>query len=279
VSLRERVVEGLHSTYGLANRLGVLRNGVLDDLFVRAYFAYKRLGDPFAALARRQPDLFRGGHVLDVGANVGYTASVFARALAPGFKVFAFEPDRQNFERLVRTMRRLGLADRVEGIHAAVGAAEGTVGLWRDVRHHAGHRITTDAFRAGRGVAASDTVRLWSLDAFVRERGIAGAVRFVKIDVEGYEPPVCEGMAATVAANPRLVAAVEYSPWAMDQMGFRPELVLDFFHSRGFVIHVLREDGGLEAFDAHRPERHLAGRLYVDLLCAREPLAPWPAAR
>lgn len=273
MSLRGRVVEVLHSAYGLANRLGVLNNAVLGDLFVRTYFAYKRLGDPFAALTRRQPDLFRGGHVLDVGANIGYTACVFARGLAPGFKVFAFEPERQNFERLVRTMRRLGLADRVEAVHAAVGAAEGTVGLWRDVRHHAGHRVTTDAFRASRGVVASDTVPLLSLDGFMRERGIAGAVRFVKIDVEGYEPPVCEGMAATVEANPRLVAAVEYSPWAMGQMGFRPESVLDFFHARGFVIHVLHDDGGLEAFDARRPDRHLGGRLYVDLLCARQRLA------
>ena len=265
---------GLHSAYGLANRLGLLENAVLGDQFVRAYFAYKRLSDPFAALARRQPDLFLGGHVLDVGANIGYTASVFARGLAPGFKVFAFEPERRNVEHLVRTMRRLGLADRVEAIHAAVGATEGTVGLWRDVRHHAGHRITTDAFRAGQGVTASDTVPLLSLDGFTHDRGIAGAVRFVKIDVEGYEPPVCAGMAATVAANPRLVAAVEYSPWAMGQMGFRPESVLDFFLPRGFAIHVLHEDGGLEVFDAGRPERYLAGRLYVDLLCARQHLVP-----
>lgn len=272
MSLRGHVVEGLHSAYGLANRLGVLDNSILGDLFVRTYFAYKRLGDPFASLARRRPDLWRGGHVLDVGANLGYTASVFARGLAPGFKVFAFEPERQNFERLVRTMRRLGLADRVEAVHAAVGAADGTIGLWRDVRHHAGHRITTDAFRAGRGVAASDTVPLRSLDRFTRERGIAGAVRFIKIDVEGYEPPVCEGMVDTVAANPGLVAAVEYSPWAMNQMGFRPEAVLEFFLTRGFVIQVVHQDGGLEPFDAGRPERHLDGRLYVDLLCSREPL-------
>jgi FkbM family methyltransferase len=274
VSLRELVVEGLHSAYGLVNRLGILDNAVLADLFVRTYFVYKRLGDPFSALQRRRPELFRGGHILDVGANVGYTASVFARGLAPGFKVFAFEPERQNFERLVRTIHRLGLTDRVEAVHAAVGAGEGTVGLWRDVRHPAGHRITTDAFRVGRGLTASDTVPLLSLDGFMRGRGSAGPVAFVKIDVEGYEPPVCEGMAAIVAANPGLVAAVEYSPAAMGQMGFRAESVLDFFHPRGFVIHVLHEDGGLEIFDARRPERHLGGRFYVDLLCARQRLAP-----
>ena len=119
-------------------------------------------------------------------------------------------------------------------------------------------------------MAPSDTVPLLSLDGFVRQRGIASAVSFLKIDVEGYEPPVCEGMAALVAASSRLAVAVEYSPWAMEQMGFRPEPVIEFFRVRGFVIHVLHEDGGLEAFDARRPERHLAGRLYVDLLCARQ---------
>ena len=272
MSLRARVVEGLHSAYGLANRLGILDNAVLGDLFVRTYFAYKRRGDPFAALARRRPALFRGGHILDVGANIGYTAAIFGRALAPGFKVFAFEPERKNFERLVRTMHRLGLADRVEAVHAAVGASEGTVGLWRDVRHHAGHRITTDAFRAARGVAPTDTVPLLTLDGFVRQRGIGRALRFVKIDVEGYEPAVCEGMTELVAANPQLVVAVEYSPWAMTQMGFRPEPVIDFFRTRGFTIHVLHDHGGIESFDANRLERHLNGRIYVDLLCARSRL-------
>ena len=33
MSLRGRVVEGLHSAYGLANRLGVFDNAVLGDLF------------------------------------------------------------------------------------------------------------------------------------------------------------------------------------------------------------------------------------------------------
>lgn len=274
MSLRGRVVEGLHTAYGVANRLGVLRNRVLSDLFVRTYFAYKRLGDPFEPLVRRRPDLFRGGHVLDVGANIGYTAAVFARAIEPRFKVFAFEPDRENFQRLERALQQRGLANRVEAIQTAVGASEGTVGLWRDYRHHAGHRVTTEAFRSARKVSANDTVPLVSLDHFVRERGIGSAVRFVKIDVEGYEPPVCDGMVATVAANPELTAVIEYSPAAMAQMGFQAAPVLEFFRRRGFVIHVLHEDGTVEAFDEGRPDRHLADRIYVDLLCARRPLGP-----
>jgi len=272
VNWRFFVVDRLHGAYGLVNRLGFLENPVVSDLFVRTYFAYKRLGDPFATLTRRRPDLFRGGHILDVGANVGYTAAVFARALSPGFKVFAFEPERRNYERLVRALRRLGFAERFEAIHAAVGATDGTIGLWRDARHHAGHRISTDAFRSGRGVATTDTVRQLTIDAFTRERGIASAVRFIKVDVEGYEPAVCEGMAATVRASRDVCLALEYSPAAIRELGLVPDKVLEFLRMNGFVVHALGEGASIEAFDADHPERHLGIRGYVDLLCARRSL-------
>src|SRR5262249_58667684 len=121
-------------------------NPVMSDLFVRTYFAYKSRADPFAPLTRRRPALFRGGHILDVGANIGYTAAVFARAVSSGFKVFAFEPDRRNCERLARTLRRLGYADRSEAVHAAVGGADGTIGVWQDYRHHARHPGRTHVF-------------------------------------------------------------------------------------------------------------------------------------
>jgi FkbM family methyltransferase len=272
VNWRFFVVDRLHGAYGLVNRLGFLNNPMVSDLFVRTYFAYKRLGDPFATLASRRPELFRGGHILDIGANVGYTAAVFVRALSPGFKVFAFEPELRNHERLVRALRRLGFSERAEAIHAAVGAADGTIGLWRNQRHHAGHRISTDVFRAGQGVSTSDTVRQVSVDAFTRERGIEAAVRFIKVDVEGYEPAVCEGMAATVRASTDVCLALEYAPVAIRELGLEPAAVLEFLYAHGFVIHALDEHATIAPFDAERPERHLGIRGYVDLLCARRRL-------
>lgn len=266
------IVDRLHDAYGLVNRLGVLDNPVISDLFVRTYFAYKRLGDPFATLAQQRPDLFRGGHILDVGANIGYTAAVFARAVSPGFKVFAFEPERRNYERLVRTLRRLGHAERSEAVHAAVGAAEGTIGIWQNQRHHAGHRISTDVFRAGRGVSTSDTVPQVTVDAFTRERSIEAAVRFIKIDVEGYEPAVCEGMEATVRASRDVCLALEYAPDAIRELGLMPDAVLEFLYRHGFVIHALGAGASIDTFDAAHPERHLGIRGYVDLLCARKRL-------
>ena len=272
MSWRFFVVDRLHDAYGVANRLGVIDNPIVGDLFVRVCFAYKRLGDPFATLTRRRPELFRGGHVLDVGANVGYTAAVFARALSPGFKVFAFEPGHRNFAQLTRTLRRRGLAERVEAVHAAVGASEGTVDLWRNDRHHAGHRVTTDHFRSVHGAPSTEPVRLLSLDRFVRDRGLGATVRFIKIDVEGYESAVCEGMVETLRVNPEVCVAVEYAPEPMVELGFAPDAMLDFFRARGLRIHAIGDDGRAELFDGAHPERHLGVRGYVDLLCAARSL-------
>ena len=266
------VVDRLHGAYGVVNRIGLLRNPLVSDLFVRLYFAYKRLGDPFAALARRHPELFHGGHILDIGANVGYTAAIFARALSPGFKVFAFEPELQNFERLLRTLRRAGQSGRVEAVRAAMGASDGTIGLWLNQRHHAGHRISTDVFRAERRVSTTDTVRQLTVDAFTRDHGIAATVRFIKIDVEGYEPAVCEGMEATVRASADVCLALEYAPAAIRELGLAPDAVFEFLHRHGFVIHALGEHASIETFDVARPERHLGVRGYVDLLCTRKRL-------
>ena len=88
MSLRRSVIHGLLSVYGFANRRGLLNTSLAQEAFARSYFLYKRaVEDPFAALLRRRPELFRGGHVLDVGANIGYTAAVFASGLSPGCRV------------------------------------------------------------------------------------------------------------------------------------------------------------------------------------------------
>src|SRR6266536_5255049 len=115
--------------YALAHRTGFLNTRVGDALFSRAYFAYKRFEDPHAALIRAHPELFRGGHVIDVGANIGYTTVLFARVIGEGFKVFALEPEQENFARLERNLKRYHVGDRVVARRVAAGATSGSIGL------------------------------------------------------------------------------------------------------------------------------------------------------
>src|SRR5262249_28377355 len=117
--------------YALARRAGLVHRPWFDAVFSRSYFLYKRwLEDPFHGLARRSPELFRGGHVVDVGANIGYTAVVFARAVEPGRRVLALEPEARNFALLEKAIARWGVAARGRAGRAAAGAAGGTSGAW-----------------------------------------------------------------------------------------------------------------------------------------------------
>src|SRR5580700_9526399 len=97
--------------YNLARSAGFFEMPLFNRIFLFSYFLYKRwYEDPFWALAKRSPELFTSGDILDIGANIGYTACVFAAAMqanrkAPS-KVYAFEPDLASFETLGEIVRR-----------------------------------------------------------------------------------------------------------------------------------------------------------------------------
>ena len=84
--------------YGLARPDKLLQIGAFRGAFVSAYFLYEKMfEDPFWNLVQRQPGLFQKGDILDIGANIGYTSTVFVGALQPDSKVYVFEPDRQTY--------------------------------------------------------------------------------------------------------------------------------------------------------------------------------------
>jgi FkbM family methyltransferase len=264
----------LPGLYAALTRFGWRRSPALDALFRRAYFLYKRhLEDPYYNLARRSPALFQGGHVLDVGANIGYTASVFADAVEPGFGVYAFEPEPANFEALEALARRRG-GGVIRPVRAAVGERAGEVQLWLNETHPGDHRIRTGSLEASASsgkFSRSEAVRQVSIDEFVEAMVPPLApVRFVKIDVQGFELPVCLGMKRLLASGAHpLCVAIEYDPAMMRDIGFDPADCLRLLLDHGFELRVLRRNGETVACAASELPAHLGARGYCDLLFTR----------
>jgi FkbM family methyltransferase len=230
--------------YAMAERSGALSLPPVEWLFVRTYFAYKRfVEDSFARLVRERPELFRGGHVIDVGANVGYTARVFARAIESPYRVYAFEPDPANFSRLTR----FATGDRIIPLQSAVGDREGSVELWHNAGHPGDHRVAAGEVRAYAG--ARHTVPMTTIDAFART--LDHPVRFIKIDVQGYEPAVLRGMSETLQGD--VVVVLEHCPEMIRAMGFDPGEPLELLRALGFSTEPMGDPA----------------RGYVDLLCFR----------
>jgi FkbM family methyltransferase len=260
--------------YSLARRAKLLQIPLFRRLFVASYFQYKRFyEDPFWMLVQGRPELFAGGDVLDVGANIGYTACLFARAVKPGSKVFAFEPDEPTCKLLSEVIRRKKLANTVEPLNMAVGDSEGYLEFWHNEEHSADHRVATHEFRNVRPDATQlSRVLVTTLDAFVKSRNLR-KISFIKIDVQGYELAVCEGMKRTLEAFPDACVCFEYMPEALRELGFEPTKLLDFFRARGYQLHVLTRAELRAVNDNEELEPFLSGAGYVDLLCSKKLLA------
>ncbi|WP_420394296.1 FkbM family methyltransferase [Acuticoccus sp.] len=133
-----------------------------------------------------------GDVCFDVGANIGYFAVQMAAKAGPAGRVVAYEVEHTNIAHLRRNAQLAaahGLT--IDVVHAAVSNAAGTLMLRR------GAASTLHTVVRGED-ASADALTSVSIDDEVDRLGLTGPVGLIKVDVEGHEPFVLEGMRRTV---------------------------------------------------------------------------------
>ena len=173
----------------------------------------------------------RGGAVVDAGANWGYFTLIAAAACGSGGRVVALEPDPRHFAALNRNVALNGFA-QVRTLRAAAAAGDGTVTLVgydddetnRGVSRMAGPE---DREAAGRRFEVAST----TIDAITETMT---AVDLVKIDVEGAEALVLEGMQAGLAAKRYRAILLELHPPLLRERGVDPDACLARLRSAGY---------------------------------------------
>jgi FkbM family methyltransferase len=128
-----------------------------------------------------QPYLEEGMVVMDVGANIGYLTLLFCRAVGPKGAVFAFEPEPDNFSDLARTVEHNDIR-WCTTVNSACGALDCEASLATGLNGYIQPQSTAVA-----------NCHMVSLDSFVSEHKVS-KVDLVKIDVEGFEVDVLNGM-------------------------------------------------------------------------------------
>lgn len=159
------------------------------------------------AVALRSGRIQTGGLFIDVGANIG---SITLYALLSGqFRhVLAIEPDPLNRAILQRNIMHNGFTDNVTIISAAASCTGGTLPFYRDAKNLGAHSLEA-GFSRSQGAPRSIPVA--RLDDIVRDAGYAtNEIGFVKIDVEGHEHAVLDGMPAILKVKPPLMVEVTY---------------------------------------------------------------------
>ena len=139
-----------------------------------------------AAITEFQPDVF-----VDVGANFGYYSAIAAKRWAVP-RVIAFEPDPRNFRRLQTTLALNDLNTQVEARNLALSTAAG------DIPFESFPDTSSGQSRVARDGAGTLKVSARTGDT---ELGLKGLRLVFKIDVEGHELEVLQGLGKTLRNN------------------------------------------------------------------------------
>ena len=151
--------------------------------------------------------------VLDIGAHIGLVTMPISRLLAPGGKVFAFEPSLANRETLKRHLA-LNDIDNVEIVGSLVGDRDLAEVTFYE---HTGISGMNTRAPVKSPDQYSTTLRTQTtLDSFCAKHGIRPDI--IKIDVEGAEFSVLEG-ASSILAEARPLLIVSVHPQHLEALG------------------------------------------------------------
>ena len=134
-----------------------------------------------------------GDTVYDIGANIGYVSLMLAKRVGPTGALFAFEPLPQNFARLKKNIALNGIYNATL-LNVAVAAESGRAAM----RATANLAMASMVWHCDDGSATEVRVETVAIDDLI-ESGKLPSPQFVKIDVEGAEGLVLQGMAHTIA--------------------------------------------------------------------------------
>ena len=169
---------------------------------------------------------------VDVGANIGYFSLLAAKLVGPAGRVYAFEPDEENFSLLQQNIE-LNNLHNIVAVKKGISDKIGQTILYRDLENPCRHSL------APKPNGETVMIETTTLDNFFAD---LGQIDFIKVDVEGAEPAVLQGMKKLVQINPRLILLTEFYPQAINKFGSSPEKYLNDLKKLDFSLFGISED-------------------------------------
>lgn len=205
-----------------------------------------------------------GDVVLDIGANIGYYTLIFAKLVGDNGRVFAFEPEPENFAILKKNVEANGYKNVVL-IQKGLSDETGQVKLYLAEKNKGDHRI----FDSGDGRRAVE-IHVSRLDDYFRDS--YDKINFIKMDVQGTEYKVIKGMTLLLQKLTNLIIMMEFEPSLIKKSGAQPDASLKLVVENGFKLFNLNgKENKIEEAD---PAKLLSlysheNSGYTNLLCVK----------
>jgi len=206
----------------------------------------------------------KGDVVVDIGANIGYYTLLFAKLVGEQGKVFAFEPESNNFALLQKNLKINGY-ENVIIIKKAVSDISGKRKLYLNEKN-LGQHTTIAPTNNGHAVEV-DSIRL---DDFFEKS--QQKIDFIKIDIEGGEINALKGMSKILKSFRDITLMSEFNPFLLRKFGIDPQEYENLLKDFNFKIYEL--DGKRKTIipfdqkrilELHKPDEEY----YTNVLCSK----------
>lgn len=202
-------------------------------LYEPMYGAFKRKQDAFEIQLLRKH--IKEGHVvIDIGANIGFYASILSRLVGDSGLVFCLEPDATNFRHLQNRVKNL---PNVMAHQKAASAHTEPIKIYTSKELNVDHR--TYKPEEYEWEFEIDAV---SVDDFLKSQNHS-FIDFIKIDIQGYEMQAIKGMENTLRYNPAIKIISEFWPYGLKAAGSSVSEYFAYLVHMGFTVEILDKQG------------------------------------
>ncbi|MCX6170086.1 MAG: FkbM family methyltransferase [Ignavibacteriales bacterium] len=199
----------------------------LPNVYRIIYFYYKNISD------RKRIEILKnnikpGDIVLDIGGNIGFYSSLMAKLVGGKGEVHVFEPDPVNYKHLEHNTRRF---KNVKIYKLAAGPSNGLIKLYCSKYLNVDHQT----YDSGEMRDTID-VECVSLDTFFDPYK---KINFVKIDVQGFDYQVVEGMKNIITNSKDVKILGEFWPFGLAKAGVKSQQYISLLSSLKFNIEFI----------------------------------------
>ncbi len=218
---------GIGPNRGGTNGMGILMDSYEED----STRIFKELTQPDA-------------NVIDIGAHIGYYTLIAARGVGPNGKVYAFEPEVENYRWLQKNIEINGYQN-VTTVSKAVAEKTGSLKLW--LGNGSG---THSIYPEPGGSQKNELVEATTIDDFLKAEGWP-PIGVIKIDAEGAEPQVFIGMQQLLKHQNKLKIIFEFNRCRFEEIGLNPLNFLQSLQDKDLTLHSIgaKETNALSAND------------------------------
>lgn len=195
-----------------------------SSFYKAIYFKYKEITNKSKIVILKsiiQP----GERVIDVGANIGFFTILLSKLVKPSGKVYAFEPEPNNFYYLKKNTKH---QKNIICNQTAVGAIN------QNVRLYISNELNVDHQTYDNGEKRSFlTVSCVCLDKYFPS---PKTIDFIKIDAQGFDFKVILGAKNLIKRSRRIKLMGEFWPYGLAKAGSNPKDYINFLKSSGFKV-------------------------------------------